>query len=58
VRCIELATASSAVTWRSSPYPANSPPTQETPAAEAVDTVVFITNFFDELRRLTEAEGR
>ena len=30
----------------------------ETPAAEAPDTVVFITNFFDELRRLTAAEGR
>ena len=30
----------------------------ETPVAEVPDTVVFITNFFDELRRLTEAEGR
>ena len=30
--------------------------TSETPAAKAPDTVIFITNFFDELRRLT-AEG-
>ena len=26
------------------------------PAAETPDTLVFITNFFDDLRRLTEAE--
>jgi len=30
----------------------------DTQTAEAPDTVVFITNFFDELRRLTEDEGR
>ena len=30
----------------------------ETSGADASDTVVFITNFFDQLRRLMEAEGR
>ena len=30
----------------------------ETPTAEAPDTVVFITNFFDELRRLTAESGK
>ena len=30
----------------------------ETSGADASDTIVFITNFFDQLRRLTKAEGR
>ncbi len=46
---------------RARPRISTRPPWQsasETPAGEAFDTVVFITNFFDELRRLTAAGGK